>query len=262
MGAFQDKRGRPSWRGSYPTGCSLADRNNAPALQVIMAPIARLSFGLSFPYPSAVLCRRRSWWDRSTSVAWRCHLHVRSMAQLHGRHRHPSSRHRPRRHGDHAAAHPRERTPRWHLCSCLPLLTRPATLPQLLHQKVYDIFGYVSPTWNFDPGVAAYIRLVVALAALPAALLLARYLPASHRQGAEIVVWAVAVLFALRVCEPELFPYFMSPAPPHQCGPSAAQLGLMAGLAHPGRPGRSRDEPATEERQGVRKQSDRVLVRP
>jgi hypothetical protein len=85
------------------------------------------------------------------------------------------------------------------------------TVPQLLHQKVYDVFGYISPTWNLDPGVAAYIRSAVALAAIPAAIVLARFLPKSRRQGAAIVVWTVAMLFALRVAEPELFPYFMAP---------------------------------------------------
>ena len=33
----------------------------APALQVIMAPIARLAFGLPFPYPSAVLYPTAFW---------------------------------------------------------------------------------------------------------------------------------------------------------------------------------------------------------
>ena len=33
----------------------------APALQVIMAPVARLAFGLSFPYPSAVLYPAAFW---------------------------------------------------------------------------------------------------------------------------------------------------------------------------------------------------------
>ena len=83
-------------------------------------------------------------------------------------------------------------------------------MPQLLHQKVYDVFGYISPTWNLDPGVAAYIRSAVALAAIPAAIVLARFLPRSRRQGAALVVWTVAMLFALRVFEPELFPYFMA----------------------------------------------------
>ena len=85
------------------------------------------------------------------------------------------------------------------------------TVPQLLHQKVYDVFGYISPTWNLDPGVAAYIRSAVALAAIPAAIVLARFLPQSRRRGAALVVWTVAMVFALRVLEPELFPYFLAP---------------------------------------------------
>ena len=94
----------------------------------------------------------------------------------------------------------------------VPVVADPSvTLPQLLHQKVYDVFGYISPSWNLDPGVAAYIRSAVALAAIPAAIVLARFLPKSRRQGAALVVWTVAMLFALRVAEPELFPYFMAP---------------------------------------------------
>ena len=94
----------------------------------------------------------------------------------------------------------------------VPVVADPSvTVPQLLHQKVYDVFGYISPTWNLDPGVAAYIRSAVALAAIPAAIVLARFLPTSRRQGAALVVWTVAMLFALRVFEPELFPYFLAP---------------------------------------------------
>jgi hypothetical protein len=93
----------------------------------------------------------------------------------------------------------------------VPVIADPSvTVPQLLHQKVYDVFGYIGPTWNLDPGVAAYIRGAVALAAIPAAIVLARFLPRSHRQGAALVIWTVAMLFALRVFEPELFPYFMA----------------------------------------------------
>jgi hypothetical protein len=144
--------------------------------------------------------------------------------------------------------------------------------------------------------VAAYIRSAVALLAIPAALLLARFLPASRRQGAALVVWTVAVLFAFRVFEPELFPYFMAPALAllpiaaarlpwwrlaSVCALSfwitwwlhiavqakwslflilVAQLCLLAGLAFPGRPARSRDEPMKQGRPGVRKHPDRVLV--
>jgi hypothetical protein len=94
----------------------------------------------------------------------------------------------------------------------VPVIVDPSvTVPQMLHQKVYDVFGYISPTWNLDPGVAAYIRSAVALAAIPAAIVLARFLPKSGRQRAAIVVWTVAMLFAFRVAEPELFPYFVAP---------------------------------------------------
>ena len=95
----------------------------------------------------------------------------------------------------------------------VPLATEPAlTVRQLLHQQVYDVFGYISPTWNLDPGVAAYVRAGVAIATIPAAIVLARFLPPSRRQGAALVVWTLALLFAFRVFEPELFPYFMAPA--------------------------------------------------
>ncbi len=94
-----------------------------------------------------------------------------------------------------------------------PVIADPSvTVPQLLHQQVYDVLGYISPTWKLDPGVAAYIRSAVALAAIPAAIVLARFLPKSRWQGAPLVVWTVTMLFALRVAEPELFPYFLAPA--------------------------------------------------
>jgi hypothetical protein len=94
----------------------------------------------------------------------------------------------------------------------VPVIVDPSvTVPQMLHQQVYDVFGYISPTWNLDPGVAAYIRSTVALAAIPAAIVLARFLPKSRPQRAALVVWTVAFLFALRVAEPELFPYFVAP---------------------------------------------------
>jgi hypothetical protein len=336
----------------------------APALQVIMAPIARLFFGLSFPYPSAVLYPTAFWVAGPLYLGGMalpicaCDRWLSGMGVTDLRRRLtvlgamaitlppiPLSGHPEdlialgaMLYGIAAAFDGRARATGWWLGVALafqpfaflaipiafvfltrrqwlttlgpivglplailvvPAVTDPgATLPQLLHQKVYDVFGYISPFWNFDPGVAAYIRLAVALAAIPGALLLARYLPKSRRQGAAIVVWTVAVLFALRVCEPELFPYFMAPALALLPISAArrpwwrlaavcalgvwltwwlhfavqakwslwlilvAQLGLMAGLAFPGRPGRSRDEPATEGRQGIRKQSERVLVRP
>ncbi len=94
----------------------------------------------------------------------------------------------------------------------VPLVTdRGVTVTQLLHQKVFDVFGYIGPSWNLDPGVAAYFRSGVALVSIPAAIVLARFLPASRRRGAALVIWSVAMLFALRVVEPELFPYFLAP---------------------------------------------------
>jgi hypothetical protein len=94
----------------------------------------------------------------------------------------------------------------------VPLLTEPSvTVRQLLHQRVYDVFGYISPTWNLNPGVAAYVRAGVAIAAIPVAVVLARFLPKSRRQGAALVIWTIALLFSFRVFEPELFPYFLAP---------------------------------------------------
>jgi hypothetical protein len=94
----------------------------------------------------------------------------------------------------------------------IPLLSEPsATVRQLLHQRVYEDMGYISPTWHLDPGEGAFIRVLVALAAIPVALVLARILPADRKEAADLVVWVVAALFALRVLEPELVPYFLAP---------------------------------------------------
>jgi len=71
--------------------------------------------------------------------------------------------------------------------------------------------GYISPTWHLDPGEGAFIRVLVALASIPVALVLARILPADRKAAAHLVVWVVAALFALRVFEPELVPYFLAP---------------------------------------------------
>jgi hypothetical protein len=87
-----------------------------------------------------------------------------------------------------------------------------ATVHQLVHQTVYDDLGYISPTWNLDPGVGAFVRGLIVLAAVPAALVLRRSLPASPETTANMVIWTVAVLFSLRVFEPELVPYFLAPA--------------------------------------------------
>lgn len=179
----------------------------------------------------------------------------------------------------------------------VPVITDPGvTVPQLLHQRVYDVFGYISPTWRLDPGVAAYIRSAVALAAIPAAIVLARLLPSSRRLGAALVVWTVAMLFALRVFEPELFPYFLAPtlalAPvsaarlpwwrlASACALAIwltwwlhfavqgmwsreliliAQLCLLGWLAYPGGSGTRRDEETTTKRPRVSDRTERVLV--
>ncbi len=170
------------------------------------------------------------------------------------------------------------------------------TVQQLLHQKVYDVFGYIGPTWKLDPGVAAYIRAGIALAAVPAAFILARFLPESRRAGAALVVWSLAMLFALRVLEPELFPYFLAPTlalapisaarlPWWRLGAVCAlaiwltwwlhiaiqakwslwlilvsQLCVLGWLAFPGRSGRRRDQEAPETRSRARDRPEPVLV--
>jgi hypothetical protein len=94
----------------------------------------------------------------------------------------------------------------------IPLVTEPsATVRQLVHQRVFYDFGYISPTWNLSPGVGAYIRAAVVLVALPAAVILARFLPRPRAEAANLAVWTLGLLFALRVFEPELVPYFMGP---------------------------------------------------
>ena len=59
--------------------------------------------------------------------------------------------------------------------------------------------------------MGAIIRGVVALIAIPAALIVARLLPADRQSAANLVLWTLAGLFALRVLEPELVPYFLAP---------------------------------------------------
>lgn len=94
----------------------------------------------------------------------------------------------------------------------VPLVNEPtATLHQLLHQQVYFDNGFISPSWYLDPGVGAFIRILVALSAIPAALVLARFLPNGRQPAATMVLWTLALLFALRVAEPELVPYFLAP---------------------------------------------------
>jgi hypothetical protein len=334
----------------------------APALQVITAPIARAAFGLSFPYPSAVLypaafwvagplylggmalpiCGADRWLNGMGVTDIRRRLTVLgvmgiTLAPI------PLSGHPEdlialgaMLYGIAAAFEGRPRGAGWWLGVALafqpfaflaipiafiflkrrqwltalgpivavplaflivPVIADPSvTVPQLLHQKVYDVFGYISPTWNLDPGVAAYFRSGVALAAIPAAIILARYLPQSRRQGAALVVWTVGIVFALRVLEPELFPYFVAPTlallpisgarlPWWRLGAVCslviwltwwlhiaiqakwslwliliAQLCLLGWLAFPGRPGQNRDVQAKPARPRAQEQPDRVLV--
>ena len=212
----------------------------APALQVITAPIARLAFGLSFPYPSAVLyptaywvagplylggmalpiCAGDRWLNGMGVTDIRRRLTVLGVMAitlppipLSG---HPEDLIAlgAMLYGIAAAFENRPRATGWWLGVALafqpfaflaipiafiflkrrqwltalgpivavplaflivPVVADPSvTVPQLLHQKVYDVFGYISPTWNLDPGVAAYIRSAVALAAIPAAIVLGR----------------------------------------------------------------------------------------
>ena len=94
----------------------------------------------------------------------------------------------------------------------VPLASEPLqTLRQLVHQQVFFDLGFISPSWYLDPGVGAFIRVLVALAAIPAAFVLARVLPQDRHAAANLVLWTLALLFALRVCEPELVPYFLAP---------------------------------------------------
>jgi hypothetical protein len=250
----------------------------APAFQVITAPIARLGFGLPFPYPSAVLYPTAFWVAGPLFLGgmalpicaadrWMSGMGVTDLGRrlivfaamgitlppiaLSG---HPEGLIAlgAMLYGLAAALDGRQRATGWWLGAALafqpfaflaipiafvllgrrrwrgallpmilvplvflivPLIAEPAaTVRQLLHQRVYDVFGYITPTWNLDPGVAAYIRATVALAAIPAAIVLARVLPRSRRGGAALILWTLALLFALRVLEPELFPYFLAPA--------------------------------------------------
>ncbi len=250
----------------------------APALQVVVAPIARAAFGLSFPYPSVVLyptaflvagplflsatalpiCAGDRWLQYMGVTDLRRRVTVLGVMAvtlppiaLEG---HPEDLVAlgAMLYGLIAALEGRHRATGWWLGVALafqflaflavpialvflkrrqwlgaivpmvavplsvlavPLVTAPSTtLRQLLHQKVFDINGNITPTWHLDPGVGASIRGLVALAAIPAAIMLARVLPKDSQGAANLVVWALALLFALRVCEPELVPFFLAPA--------------------------------------------------
>ncbi|MFZ0667616.1 MAG: hypothetical protein WAM97_17840 [Acidimicrobiales bacterium] len=335
----------------------------APAFQTIIAPVARLAFGLPFPYPSAVLYPAAFWVAGPLYLGaialpiCACDRWMNGMGITHIRRRLfvlgvmaitlppiPLSGHPEdlvalgaMLYGIAAAFEGRARATGWWLGVALafqpfaflaipiafiflkrrewlralgpvvavplafllvPLIVEPrVTVSQLLHQQVYDVFGYISPTWNLNPGVAAYFRSGVALAAIPAAFVLARFLPSSKRRGAALVIWTVALLFSLRVVEPELFPYFMAPTlallpvsaaslPWWRLGAASAlavwltwwlhvaikgewslwlilvsQLLVLSWLAFPGRPDRNNDtDQKTQHAAPGKAQRDRALV--
>ena len=60
-----------------------------------------------------------------------------------------------------------------HTKSC----NRPRQYDSCIHQKVYDVSGYIAPTWKLNPGVGAFIRALVVIVAIPAAIIVARHLP-------------------------------------------------------------------------------------
>jgi hypothetical protein len=250
----------------------------APALQLVVAPIARLAFHLSFPYPSPVLYPKAYWlagplflsamalpicaadrWLQGMAVVdlRRRLLVLGAMAitlppiALSG---HPEDLVAigAMLYGLVAALDGRPRAVGWWLGVALafqffallavpfaliflsrrkwlsaiwpmilvpltflvvPLIAEPSeTVRQLIHQRVFDDSGYITPTWNLDPGVGAFIRALVVLLAVPAAIIVARHLPRSRRTGANLVVWTLGALFALRVFEPQLVTYFLAPA--------------------------------------------------
>jgi len=95
----------------------------------------------------------------------------------------------------------------------VPVVAAPSvTLHQLVHQTVYEDLGYITPTWRLDPGVGGIVRALVAVAAVPAALVVAKILPRRGPGAVAVMVWTLGLLFALRVVEPELVPYFLAPA--------------------------------------------------
>ena len=254
----------------------------APAIQIIVAPIARLAFGLSFPYPSAVLyptafwvagplflsamalpiCAGDRWLDTWGSPTPTAAHRLGSPGRHVAGHRAGRASGGPDRpggdalrtdrrpagtvpsrgvvarggpglsvpglpgcsHGSRSSEEKEIEGNQWFeaivpmillplLVLAVPLATEAsATVRQLIHQKVYDIAGFITPTWNLDPGVAAFIRALVALAAIPAVFLVVRSLRRADIDLANVVVWTLGLLFGLRVFEPELVPYFLCPA--------------------------------------------------
>ena len=220
----------------------------APALQVVIAPIARLASGLSFPNPSVVLYPQAFWVAGPLFLAalalplcagdrW---LQFMGISELRRRlpilavmaitlppialFGHPEDMVAlgAMLYGLIAAMEGRHRATGWWLGVALafqffaflaipitlvflkrrqwaaaivpmvvvplsvlliPLVTEPsATIRQVLHQRVYEDMGYISPTWHLDPGEGALIRVLVALVSIPVALVLARILPTTAKR--------------------------------------------------------------------------------
>jgi hypothetical protein len=255
-----------------------AGLETAPTIQVLMAPIARIAFNLSFPYPGVVLyptaflvvgplflgcmalpiCAADRWMSymgvtdlgRRVAVLGTMAVALPPIA-LYG-HAEDMLALGAMLYGLVACLDGRHRAAGWWLGAALafqflaflavpialvllrrrhwsgaivrmivvplsvmvvPLAVEPkSTLLQIFHQKVYDDFGFIGPTWHLDPGVGSIIRGIVALASIPAALIVARRLPGDRQGAANLVVWALGALLALRVLEPELVPYFLAPA--------------------------------------------------
>ena len=97
----------------------------------------------------------------------------------------------------------------------VPLVVAPSsTVHQLLHQKVYFDLGFITPSWRLGSAAGALVRGLEALAAIPAALVVLRLRTRARPDSsvAPIALWILGALFAFRVLEPELVPYFLAPA--------------------------------------------------
>ncbi len=251
----------------------------APALQVLTAPVARLSFGLPFPYSGDVLYPTALWVAGPLFLSflalpicagdrWLSMLGVNDLprrlavlgtmavtlpvAALVGGHPEDLVALGAILYGLCAALEGRHRAVGWWLGTALafqffavlavplalvllkrrqwltaivpmvvlplvvlavPLAVDPmTTLHQLLHQHVYADYGYITPTWRLDPGAGGPVRALEVLASVLAAIWIGRDRHRTRVGLASVVLWTLAVLFALRVFEAELVPYFLAPA--------------------------------------------------